>query len=579
MASKETWLSYFQLLEKLAETLGELAEIENNKAAAVIKGDLTTIDAIMKQEQAYALALRGYEQKRMSLLATLQVPPSTLSELHLYMPKELLQQGNEIVDRVKKKYARYKEAADLALGYLEAGLKQMETYTGEKSDYKPRASKDMPKKEREVGKEPAGKVTVPDLLEDRVLNSREVLATRIRTSENVPPSTRPMGSGLSVGTATGVQQASPTSKMEVLIEEEPVVRGVPDAAGSVRARVGSLPSGKITTSSASKSVREQLVEAAKQTALEEKRREKEAARAVATGARESKTGVPSREELMARVEAAAKAKVGQDQSLEAKKEIKTEKVAPPVPKKPLTPEEQALADEKKAIEDEKKAIEAQRKATEQAKKLIEQRKKAIEQEKKAAEQARKKAEDMKKAEEARLTREVARKEAEEVRRVQREEKKAADLEKKALKQEKRALEQEKRAIEHEKKALEQQRKALEQEKKALEQEELSLEELEEGGAVASDVAHLEASLAPVKEKGKSLLSQFMKKKKSKLEEESKAKESVESEEENGEEMDATTLGRLQQPASGKVPPSKEQLKKQKASENETPNTRNSSFKG
>lgn len=158
MANKQDWLNYFELLQKIAKTLGELTELEADKAKAVTKGDLPKVDDIMKREQAFAMTLRGHEQKRIKLLGVLAIPPGPISQLHNYLPKEVELQGKRVIENVRNKYGQYRVASDMARDILEANLKQMESLTGQSSGYVPPSGK----KERDFGRpNPLPPSTVP----------------------------------------------------------------------------------------------------------------------------------------------------------------------------------------------------------------------------------------------------------------------------------------------------------------------------------------------------------------------------------------------------------------------------------
>lgn len=135
--AKQDWLDYFDLLGKLADTLEELAVLQEEKTVCVNKGNLPKIDEIMKKEQAFSMTLRGYEQKRLKTLALLAVPPGPVGDLHKSMPMEVRVQGKKVVENLQGKYAHYRETADIAKGTLEAHLEQLEEITGTISNYAP----------------------------------------------------------------------------------------------------------------------------------------------------------------------------------------------------------------------------------------------------------------------------------------------------------------------------------------------------------------------------------------------------------------------------------------------------------
>lgn len=137
--AKQDWLDYFNLLGKLADTLTELSAMQEEKKVAVEKGNLPRIDEMMKQEQVFAMTLRGYEQKRLKALAVLSVPPGSVGELEQHMPLDVRGEGKRVVARLQSSYSRYRETANIAKETLEHHLNLIETRTGIPSGYVPPA--------------------------------------------------------------------------------------------------------------------------------------------------------------------------------------------------------------------------------------------------------------------------------------------------------------------------------------------------------------------------------------------------------------------------------------------------------
>lgn len=155
--AKQDWLDYFDLLNRLADTLDEIAAVQDRKIVAVNKGDLDTVDEIMKKEQVFAMTLRGYEQKRITALAKLAVPAGPLSDLLKSVPMELRVQGKRVVTNLQEKYARYQSASGEAKKSLEMNLEQLESISGIVSGYE----KPKPKKERSLEGGPLVKTQAP----------------------------------------------------------------------------------------------------------------------------------------------------------------------------------------------------------------------------------------------------------------------------------------------------------------------------------------------------------------------------------------------------------------------------------
>lgn len=180
---KQEWLDYFELLSKLGSALEDLAIVEESKVLAITKGDLPTIDEIMKKEQAFSMTIRGFEQKRVKMLAALEIPLVPLGELANHMPTDLRPQGKRVVEQVKTKYERYRIASDLARKNLEIALGQLESLTGVKSGYEsPAKLKAKAERERNPGKPPMkrGGTTVP---EDLSLRAKGLSTEKISGQE------------------------------------------------------------------------------------------------------------------------------------------------------------------------------------------------------------------------------------------------------------------------------------------------------------------------------------------------------------------------------------------------------------
>ena len=110
-------LSYLKLLEELASSLDRLAQLAQEKAAAVQADDLLALDEVLKQEQAMTLNLRGLELKRD------KVP---LDQLEGHCPPELAGKARETVDALRSSYTIYRSCADMARSLVELNLHQIE---------------------------------------------------------------------------------------------------------------------------------------------------------------------------------------------------------------------------------------------------------------------------------------------------------------------------------------------------------------------------------------------------------------------------------------------------------------------
>lgn len=157
--AKQDWLNYFDFLTKLANTLEGLAVLQEEKTKAVEKGDLPKVDEMMKQEQAAAMTLRGYEQKRIATLALLNVPAGPIRDLEKSMPIDLRPTGKKAVALLQENYARYQKTAKKSKETLEYHLSRIETHTGVPSGYeKPKRTPDRSLEKEGVLSQKAGNV-------------------------------------------------------------------------------------------------------------------------------------------------------------------------------------------------------------------------------------------------------------------------------------------------------------------------------------------------------------------------------------------------------------------------------------
>lgn len=121
-----SYQSYLELLRELSGSLEQLAQLAQDKAAAVRQDDLIGLDAVLKQEQAMALNLRGAEQRRLKLAAQLGLDATSLDDLPSRCPPELELQAGQTVEQLRQSYAIYRGCADMARNLLELNLHQIE---------------------------------------------------------------------------------------------------------------------------------------------------------------------------------------------------------------------------------------------------------------------------------------------------------------------------------------------------------------------------------------------------------------------------------------------------------------------
>ena len=126
MMDAALWREYLGQLEKLGDTLEALTQVEQEKTAAVGRGDLETVDACMKREQVFSLNLRGFDQKREKMLAKLGISGSTLDQLEELAPREAALETKRTVEKLRQRYRVFRSASDVARDVLECNLHEIE---------------------------------------------------------------------------------------------------------------------------------------------------------------------------------------------------------------------------------------------------------------------------------------------------------------------------------------------------------------------------------------------------------------------------------------------------------------------
>lgn len=114
------------LLDGLAKTLDQLAELERKKASAVRADELLMLDDCMKQEQALILALRGCDSKRENVQKALHLQDVKLRDLPDHCPPEIRAAVQASARALSEKYQVYQAAAEVARNVLECNLHQVE---------------------------------------------------------------------------------------------------------------------------------------------------------------------------------------------------------------------------------------------------------------------------------------------------------------------------------------------------------------------------------------------------------------------------------------------------------------------
>lgn len=120
--------SLLTLFENLAQQLQQLTELAKRKTTAVRKNDLLELDKILKEEQAQSLALRGLDQKRTALLQQLGLQDTPLADVPSKAPAALQQRARETVESLRREFAIYRSAAEVARNTLECNLHEVEKF-------------------------------------------------------------------------------------------------------------------------------------------------------------------------------------------------------------------------------------------------------------------------------------------------------------------------------------------------------------------------------------------------------------------------------------------------------------------
>ena len=123
---EQRFLAYLDLLSQLSGHLERLTQLSQQKAEAVRRDDLLALDEALKQEQVLTRALRGLEQKRLSLLDQLGLKGVPLNELERHYPDLLQLQARQVIDALQRSYQVYRSASQAARNTLECSLHEIE---------------------------------------------------------------------------------------------------------------------------------------------------------------------------------------------------------------------------------------------------------------------------------------------------------------------------------------------------------------------------------------------------------------------------------------------------------------------
>jgi len=117
---------YLTLLRDLGETLANLTEIEQQKINAVRQDDLSLLNDCMKQEQVLSLTLRGYEQKRQTILHAQNMDDVPLGSLSAHVPEAYRAEAKQVSESLLRQYQLFNGAFEVAQNTLECNLHQIE---------------------------------------------------------------------------------------------------------------------------------------------------------------------------------------------------------------------------------------------------------------------------------------------------------------------------------------------------------------------------------------------------------------------------------------------------------------------
>lgn len=117
---------YLTFLQELCGDLDGLTEVEQRKITAIQAGDLETLEACMKQEQAAALSLRGLEQHRQKMLRELGLERISLRDLPRHCLPEDKTRAAEISQQVLRSYQVLSSAQHAARTLMESNLRHIQ---------------------------------------------------------------------------------------------------------------------------------------------------------------------------------------------------------------------------------------------------------------------------------------------------------------------------------------------------------------------------------------------------------------------------------------------------------------------
>ena len=118
--------SYLELLQSILSNLSQLTKLVHRKIEVAQMDDLEALDEILNEEQALALAFRGFEQKRLNLLRELDLSEVPLAQLSAHFPPEMEEAVRQTAAELMEQYRTYHDGAQTARGILEHNLREVD---------------------------------------------------------------------------------------------------------------------------------------------------------------------------------------------------------------------------------------------------------------------------------------------------------------------------------------------------------------------------------------------------------------------------------------------------------------------
>lgn len=117
---------YLAFLQDLCWKLDSLSAVQNRKITAIQAGDLKTLEACMKQEQAATLSLRGWEKHRQELLRALGLEQVSLRDLPQHCPPEDKARTAALAEQVLRSYQVFYSGQQAARTLMESNLRHIQ---------------------------------------------------------------------------------------------------------------------------------------------------------------------------------------------------------------------------------------------------------------------------------------------------------------------------------------------------------------------------------------------------------------------------------------------------------------------